>query len=159
MKFTSVKQQAKVMMQFRSIQSPPFRSANRLPVRVGLIVPSTQLDRKIKPHSFTKRVNSEKRWFDDKFGGDTSVEEIGSYSADINGKKKLIKERVVMVVSRTTPEQYAASRRTFARHVEARQRQWKQQTMYAEVDGRAYIVPKQSFIATDTKTPSRIAIP
>ncbi len=56
--------------------------SNRLPVQVGIAVPSTELDKKITDKKFRKRINDEKKFFSKTFGGDTSIKAVGSFVKD-----------------------------------------------------------------------------
>jgi hypothetical protein len=56
----------------RSVQAPLMRR-NRLPLQIGIIVPSTIRDKPILASTFRKRVRLEKQWFSTRFGADTSV--------------------------------------------------------------------------------------
>ena len=158
MRFKNNRQRKAVMARLRTISHPPFRSANHLPVRVSVIVPSTELEKNIPAKEFLRRVDSENRWFDNRFGGDTAVRETGSYLGVVKGKKKLIKEKGVIVESKTTTDNYERLKNEFARHIEQKRKEWKQQSVLAEVEGQTYIVPKQAFIADDKKFKGRVIV-
>ncbi len=124
--------------------------ANRLPVQVGIIVPSTIRDKKISTEAFAKRVDSEKTFFSRTFGGDTAIRGEGNFELKEKGKKPiLIKERNVIVESSTTPKVFNSKRKILIRHIRARQKQWKQNSVLFKVEGEDFIFPRQSFIPHD----------
>lgn len=136
------------------IKAPSFK-ANTLPVQVSTIVPSTtNKSAKISKKEFNDRINSEKRWFDKKFGGDTSVKTVGSY---VMGKE-LIKEDGAKITASTTTEKYNKNVRVIERHILQRRKQWGQDTMYLEVEGQAFIAPKQSYIDSEKKPTKKILV-
>jgi hypothetical protein len=142
--------------QLRTVRAPPFHSANHLPIQVSVIVPSTK--DKSKPLSdteFAQRVDSEKKWFDRRFGGDTAVKDVGSYL--MNGKT-LISEGGMIVEASTTSEKYNNVKKSFAKHVEARRKQWGQDTMASRVEGQLFIVPKKSYIDSEKKPERNIIV-
>jgi hypothetical protein len=70
-----------------------------LPVQIGLVVPSKGKDgTRISDIDFAIRVEREQKWFDSKFGGDTSFKTEGGYVDE----KKRLKEDTVLVTSSTT---------------------------------------------------------
>jgi hypothetical protein len=127
--------------------SRPHIVSNRLPVQVAIIVPSTKNNKNISTSSFSRRVDSEKKYFDSKFGGDTAVKDVGSYVQETKRGKKLIKERGVIVESSTTPKIYEKNKKDFESHVVKRQKQWKQDTILFRVEGEDFIYPKRPYIA------------
>lgn len=141
-----------------TIPPPPLESANNLPVQISLIVPSTSnvkdhkgdlKSKKIKPQQFTKRVNEVKKEFIKRFGADTAVQEVGSYTMD----GKLVKERGVIVESSTTIPRYKKNIAGIARFTEAKRKSFgNQDTMALKVEGRLFVTPKKSYIHHDRKT-------
>lgn len=121
-------------------------NANRLPVQFSIIVPSTELDKKIPDKEFNQRINAEKKFFDKKFGGDTSIKEVGSYVQRKGKKDILIKEKGAIVESSTTPEVYSKNRKSLSAHIKQRQKDWKQNSVLFRIQSESFIYPKQSFI-------------
>jgi len=122
--------------------------ANRLPVQFSIIVPSTKLTKKISPSAFSKRVDSEKRFFSRTFGGDTAIKSQGNFELKEKGKKPvLIKEKSVIVESSTTPRIFNQKRKALISHIKSRQRLWKQNSILFKIEGETFIFPRQKFIA------------
>lgn len=134
---------------FARINALNIRS-NRLPVQFSIIVPSTKLDRKISTKAFARRADSERRFLSRTFGGDTSIKASGDFEIKEKGKQpKLIKEKSVIVESSTTARVFNAKRKTLIKHLKARQKQWKQNSILFKVEGETFITPRQSFIPHD----------
>ena len=125
--------------------------ANRLPVQFSIIVPSTEFDKKIKAKDFTKRIDSEKKYFDKKFGGDTTIREVGSYVLKKGKKDILIKEKGAVVESSTIPAVYNKNRSSLASHIKKRQKDWKQNSVLFRIQSESFIYPKQPFIPSADK--------
>ena len=125
-------------------------SSNRLPVQFSIIVPSTELNKKISAKKFVKRVDSEKTFLSRTFGGDTAIKSEGNFELKVRGKKPiLIKERGVIVESSTTPRIFNAKRKILVRHIQSRRKEWKQNSILFKVEGETFISPRQKFIAHD----------
>lgn len=120
--------------------------ANRLPVQFSVIVPSTKLDKKISRQSFQKRIDSEKRFMSKTFGGDTTVRAVGSFVLKKGKKDVLIKERTAIVESSTTKRVFDNKRKALIKHIKARQKQWKQNSILFNLEGESFIFPRQKFI-------------
>ena len=134
---------------------PPLKlRSNQLSVQVVSVVPSTKFDKNISDQEFKKRIDAEKKWFSNNFGGDTSIKSVGSYVMD----NKLIKERVVIVESSMSKETYMKSRSKLASHFKAKRKQWKQDSIIFKVEGHAFIYPKKSFIEGDKVTSKSIPV-
>ena len=146
-------QQKAMFAKLNSLQPLPMRS-NRLPVQVGVLVPSTEIDKPIGDKRFKQRVTAEQKYFNKKFGGTTSSKNVGAYTLN----NKVIKEPVVLVSSSMTARQYKENMKALAQHFKQRQKQWKQDSVLVKVEGEDYIVPQQSFIATEKQLPKRILI-
>lgn len=121
--------------------------ANRLPVQFSVIVPSTKLNKKITPRAFQKRIDSEKRFMDRTFGGDTTVRAVGSFVLRKGRKDILIKERNAIVESSTIKRVFNSKRRSLVRHIKLRQKQWKQNSILFKIEGESFIFPRQKFVA------------
>ncbi len=130
------------------IKPLPIKS-NRLPVQVSIAVPSTELDKKITDKKFKKRINDEKKYFSKTFGGDTSIRATGSFVLKQGKKDILIKEKVVLVESSTTPVKYNSKRGIISKHIIKKKKDWKQNSVLYKVEGENYIYPKQGFIDHD----------
>jgi len=133
----------------RSIPELKLRS-NRLPVQIGVVVPSTNFDKKLPQKAYEKRVQAEKKYFSELFGGDTAITEHGGYIAQAGKRKKLIEEEGTIVQASTTPEIYERHKKKIASHIKSRQKEWKQQTIGYSLEGDFYVYPKKSFIASST---------
>ena len=156
MRFKNSSQRAAVMAKLRFINAPQF-SANILPVQVSVIVPSTKRKiSRISDEEFNKRVDSEKRWFDNprRFGGDTSVQTVGSYRMG----KKLVKEDGVKITASTTVDKYNKQLPAIEKHVMKRRKEWGQDTMFLEIEGHSFIVPKKGYIDSEKIKPKKILV-
>ncbi|GAG12478.1 unnamed protein product [marine sediment metagenome] len=129
----------------RFIRAPPLKSINNLPVQVSVIVPSTEKEIKIPQPEFEKRIESEKKWFSRRFGGDTSVKTEGSF---FDGNDFIV-EKGVSVESSMSVDTYNKKRRLLAKHLLDRQKQWKQDTMLMKIEGKVFIAPKRPYIDHD----------
>lgn len=124
--------------------------SNRLPVQFSIIVPSTDKDKKISASRFNKRIDDERRFMSRTFGGDTSIRGSGDFELTEKGKKPiLIKERIFMVESSTTPKKFNESRKKLITHLKDVKKKWKQNSILFKVEGESFIFPKQSFIPDD----------
>ncbi|MAH48579.1 hypothetical protein CMI37_22330 [Candidatus Pacearchaeota archaeon] len=123
--------------------------SNRLPIQFSVLVPSTKLDKKISTSSFRKRIDDEKKFMSKTFGGDTSVKSTGSFVLKRGKKDILIKEKNVIVESSTTTNKFNENRSRLIRHLKAKQKQWKQNSVLYKLEGESFIFPRQSFIPHD----------
>ena len=123
--------------------------ANRLPIQFSITVPSTKIDKKITPSAFQKRINSEKRFMDKTFGGDTTVRAVGSFVLTKRKKDILIKEKTAIVESSTTRKVFNSKRKILIKHLKDRKKQWKQNSLFFKLEGESFIFPRQSFIPHD----------
>lgn len=134
-----------------TIKAPPLKSSNNLPVQVSIIVPSTKAhSKKITPLEYQRRIDETKKFFDKEFGGDTTVEEVGSYYDD--GQGKLIKEKGAIVESSMSIPTYNKKIKNVAEYVEKKQKEYEQDTMLISVEGRKYITPRKDYIDDDKET-------
>lgn len=135
----------------KSIHELKLRS-NRLPVQIGIVVPSTNYDKSISPKAFKKRVQSEKKYFSELFGGNTALSSTGGYIAQEKKNKrtshKLIEEEGTIVQASTTPEKYESHKRKIANHIKQKRKDWKQETIGYSVEGTFFVYPKKSFISS-----------
>ena len=125
-------------------------NSNRLPVQIGIVVPSTNFDKKLSKKNYSKRVHSEKTYFSKLFGGNTAITEQGGYIAQgkKGSKKQLIEEDGTIVQANTTPEIYKKHKDKIASHIKSRQKEWKQETIGYSLEGNFYVYPKKPFIAS-----------
>lgn len=132
--------------------------ANRLPVQVSIIVPSTTArDIPLKSPAFARRVDSEKRFFSKTFGGDTAIRGEGNFILTEKGKDRLIKEKNLIVESSTTPKIFNSKRKVLIQHLKQRQKEWKQNSIFYKIEGESFIFPRQKFIPHD-KTKRKILV-
>jgi hypothetical protein len=139
----------------RYILAPPFKSANKLPVQVAIIVPRTKGNVNLSDEDFKKRSEQERNAMIKMFGADTSVNTLGSY---FDENKKRVDEDGVMITSSTTVDNYNRMRTRFARHVENRQEQWVQETVFVRVEGQDFIIPMKDYIADDKQQHKNIFV-
>ena len=134
----------------KSIKELKLKS-NRLPIQIGIIVPSTNFDKKLSKKEYNKRVIQEKKYFSELFGGTTAITEQGGYVASDNKGKnaKLIEEEGTIVEANTTSKIYKKHKTSIANHIKQKQKDWKQQTIGYSVEGNFYVYPKKSFIGSD----------
>jgi len=128
----------------RFIRGLPLKS-NRLPIQFGIIVPSTEKDRKISDEEFQRRIDNEKKFFSKNFGGDTSIRTVGSYWDG----KKLIQEKGALITSSMSMIEYNKRRKKLANHITAIQKRWKQDTILYNIEGQDFIMPKKSYLDDD----------
>jgi len=137
----------------RTISSPRF-SRSRLPVQVSVIVPSTKKDKSITDKEYEKRIKDEQKWFNDRFGGSTTIEETGSY----NMGGKVIKEKGVIVESSMSVKTYEKKKHIIEKHFRTKRNKWKQDTVLIKVEGQTFLIPKKSYINNDKKQNNRILV-
>lgn len=152
----------------RFIRPLPIQSRNRLPLQVSVIVPSTRNIRRkvagewksipiyLTDDEYAKRIDNEEKYFSKKFKGDTSVVGTGNYWD--GERKELVPERNVKVQSSTTEEIYNKKRSELARHIKARQKQWKQSQVMYSVEGQDFMYPKKGWADDDKKQKPSIAL-
>jgi len=131
---------------WRVIETPPVgEPVNNLPVQVSIVVPSTVEQEQIDRETFEKRVEETKRWFDSKFGGDTTTRGVGGYLADDN----LIEEPVAVVESSMAIDTYKQHADDIAKFIKSRRQAWQQDTIAYQIEGRLFIYPKKDYIDDD----------
>lgn len=153
-------QQERITIDVGGEQRPPQVPApfeppqvNNLPVQVSFIVPSTRGGDDISKSDFDQRVEYTRRWFSSAFGGDTTVRGSGGF-VDENGQ--LVEEAVAEVQSSTTRAKYMETRADFAQFVRRRRRNWLQDAVTFEVEGRTYIYPEKPYIDDDVVIPAEL---
>jgi hypothetical protein len=128
------------------VEAPPIGEAvNDLPVQVALHVPSTEEDEIIATSEFERRVEETKRWFDERFGGDTSTRGMGGYVMD----EELIEEPVAIVESSMSIERYKRYADEFADRIRQWRKEWKQDTILYKVEDRVFVYPQKDYIDHD----------
>ena len=137
----------------------PLGEANDLPVQVSIIVPSTKngnqpIDEPGSDINFQKRVTDEKNYFDNLIGGDTTIQEVGSYLMD----GEVVKEPGAIVQVSMTRQSYNELKNAIAAHALQRKNDWTQKQVAVTVEGRTYFAPKDPEIPSDDKMPKRILI-
>lgn len=117
---------------------------NRLPIQVGIVVPSTRdEDVKISDSAFRKRVETTRKFLDKRFGGDTTIDGSGGYV----GGGSLITEETALVVSSTTESEFERNRDSLRRFIREKRRNWGQDTLAYMVEGDLYIYPERDYIS------------
>jgi len=136
------------------IPAPALQSANNLPVQVSLIIPSTKNVEgktiKLNTKEFNKRIDETKKFFDENFGGDTAIKEVGSYWD--GSKNELVKEKGAIVESSMSIPTYYEKVGKITEYAEKKQKDYLQDTMLVTVEGRKFITPKKDYIDHDTLT-------
>jgi len=127
---------------------------NRLPVQVSVIVPSTKFDKLVPTEEFNTRISDEQKWFNEQFGGSTTIKEVGSYNLD----GKVITEPGVLVESSMTVKEYKENKAKLEAHFRNRRSAWKQDSILVKVEGQSFIVPKKSYIGDDKKQGNHIIV-
>jgi hypothetical protein len=105
------------------IKAPLHNQSTELRYQFGIIVPSTDYDKKISSYEFTNRIKGTKKFLSQLFGGSTSIKEVGSYVSD---KGSLIDENGTMVESSMTLEQYKSNIKKVEAYIKKKQKDWKQ---------------------------------
>jgi len=140
--------------QVRYIKPLNLGKVNKLPIQVGVIVPSTNLNKTIPTIQFNKRINETKKFFDKTFGGDTSVKTIGSYWDG----KKLIKEKGLLVESSMSIETYNKKKDLIETFIKDKHKEWNQDTILVSVEGQNFIYPYKDYIDNDEKQKQNILV-
>lgn len=142
--------------QTRFIQPLNLGKVNRLPIQVGIIVPSTRFNKKVSQQVFKERINETKEFFDKAFGGDTAVKTIGSYYDD--SRKELIKEDGLLVESSMSLEAYNKNKSDIEQFIKEHHKKWEQDTILVSVEGQNFIYPYKDYIIDDDKQKGTIII-
>lgn len=139
------------MRSSRVIEAPPIgEPVNNLPVQVSLVVPSSVGEDQVDREVFEERVENTKKWFSERFGGDTTTRGDGDYVMD----DELIEEPVAIVESSTSIEKYKQKAEELAKFIRTRRQVWGQDTIAYKIEGRVFIYPKREYIDHD-KTVTR----
>lgn len=127
------------------VVEPPLADSteiNNLPVQVSFVVPSTRGGDVLPKEHFEDRVKYAKKWFDERFGGDTTVRGKGGYLMD----DELIEEPVAIVESSMSVSTYEEYREEFGEFIKERRENWDQDTVMFTVEDRVFIYPKRDYI-------------
>lgn len=128
---------------------------NRLPLQFSIIVPrKPSKGKQLSADAFVQRVDDEKEYLDSLFGGDTSVESVGSYLQTNKDKKgnetqEVVREDGVIVEVSTTKPTFEKHRSKLSKHIKKRKKDWKQQSIFYKIEGEGFIYPYQKNIPTD----------
>jgi len=122
-----------------------------LPIEQAILVPSTQnINKPVSQSEMKHRVDKVRKFLSQKFGGYTSVKEVGGWYSD--KKKKLIKEGIVKVTGFSTTKDYKRNKGLVAKQIKDWGKQWGQESMGYEKEGDLFLYP----IARKTKLKARI---
>lgn len=135
-------------MSFKTSLKPFGMKANRLPVQFSIIVPSTKNNVERKD-LFPKRVKQEKEYLTKLFGGETAIEGRGGYVQTKPNKDIKTFEKVMVVEASTTPKTFAESRGKLMKHIQKKQKEWGQDTIFFKIEGESFIYPKRKYIDSD----------
>lgn len=112
------------------------KKITELEIEQAVYVPSTELDKKVLPTTFKRRILEVKRTLSKIFGGYTAYMGSGGYySKDIN---KLIEEDVVKVVSFSKADTYEKNKPKLYNKLRSWKRKWKQESIGYEYEGNMY---------------------
>ena len=115
--------------------------ADHLPIETAIVVPATEHHTRISDDEFEKRILETKKFLSDTFGGYSAIQETGGwFEKTKNGKKILIKEPVVKVVSFAKPKDYLAHRRKLYNYLKKKKKDWKQKAMSYEQEGDLFFI-------------------
>jgi hypothetical protein len=131
--------------QLRAIHAK--KNRNRLPVQVGIIVPSTEYDKQIPRREFDNRIDETRKFMSSSFGGDTTINARGGYVTDDGNK--LISENTAIVESSMTHEKFDKRKELINKFIKEKQEEWKQDTLAYEVEDDLYIYPKKKYIDSE----------
>lgn len=121
-----------------------------LPVQVAVVVPSTDGDRQMSQDAFTTRVNNVQKWFDARFGGDTTIRGKGGYLAD----DELIEESVAIVEASMSVDTYKDRYHELGEFVAEKREDWGQDTVLYRIEDRVFIYPDRDYLDDDTQVPA-----
>lgn len=122
-----------------NIKAPLNKQSSELEIQFGIIVPSTEYDKKISSNEFKNRIKGTKKFLSSLFGGSQSIKEIGSYISD---DKTLIDENGVLVESSMTRQQYLKNKEKLNNYIKKKQKDWVQERIFYIFEGNSYVYPK-----------------
>jgi hypothetical protein len=113
---------------------------------IGIIIPSTKNgNEKISNKEFISCVNEAKAEMSKKYGGTTSIDEVGSYVLEDG---KLVEEKGVIVTSSTNKEKFDAHKDDMLKYAQTKGRKWTQESMAVTVETPQRPSKSLHFIAT-----------
>ena len=125
----------------QSVSQSPFPSRKgifHLPIRTGIIVPSTSnTDKRISKEAFDKRVEETRQFLSNANGGFTSVRSVGGFT---DSKGNLVKEDVVVVESYATKKDFIRNRPKVRKFLKMKGKEWSQEAMGYEHEHDLYYV-------------------
>jgi hypothetical protein len=129
-----------------TIPRPKGLRANDLPIQIKMIVPSTTNNNQpIGDEEFNKRIEEVKKYFDKKFGADTTITDTGGY---FDGDK-WITEKGNIVESSTTIDKYKKNINDVVKFIRQKRKDYGQDSMFLGIEGRSYIIPNKNYIDDD----------
>ena len=129
-----------------TIPRPKGLRANDLPIQIKMIVPSTTNNNQpIGDEEFNKRIEEVKKYFDKKFGADTTITDTGGY---FDGDK-WITEKGNIVESSTTIDKYKKNINDVVKFIRQKRKEYRQDSMFLGIEGRSYIIPNKNYIDDD----------
>lgn len=138
----------------RTIQPLP-TSSNKLPVQVSYIIPSTtDANKPLTTRQFQQRINEEKNYIAETYGGDTTIKTVGSYLKD----GELIKEPGALIETSMTTQAYNTKRKQLAKHLRNKAKEWKQYQLAIKVEGHSYFIPYDKGMPNDKTASKEILI-
>lgn len=120
------------------IKAPLENQSTELEYQFGIVVPSTDYDKKISNSQFQNRIKGTKKFLSQLFGGTSSTKEIGSYLSD-NGN--VIDENGVMVESSMTLQQYKRNKNKIEQYIKKKKKDWKQERIGYYFEDNFYVYP------------------
>ena len=109
-----------------------------LPIKTGIIVPSTQnTDKPISNEQFEKRILETRQFLANTNGGFTSVRAVGGFTDE---KGQLVKEDVVVVESFTTKDNFVKNKPVVRKFLSRKGKEWKQESIGYEYETDLYYV-------------------
>ena len=118
----------------------PIPSSNimELPIKTAVFVPSTEIDKKVSPARFRKRIRETRNFLDRTFGGSTRMKGVGSWES--SKSNKIIDEDVVIVESFSTKPNYLKNDQLLRDFIQKKLVSWKQQAISVEYKNKLYII-------------------
>lgn len=117
---------------------PNRKGTFHLPIRTGIIVPSTKdTDKPISKEQFNKRISETRQFLSDTNGGFTSVRAVGGFT---DKKGNLVKEDVVVVESFSTKDNFVKNRPNVRNFLMRKGKEWKQENIGYEFEDDLYYV-------------------
>lgn len=119
-------------------KAPLSSKSTKLPIQLGITVPSTDYDKKISNEAFQKRIKETAKNFSSKFGGDTAIKGKGDYTSE----GRLIREDVVVIESSMTKKDYQKNKPKIEQFIKDKKKEWNQESIGYSFEDDFYIYPK-----------------